>query len=103
MDVTQGTPGTQVGGILRDVTQFPIEFEATCHAPAIDPQNIYALQVTIKDKEGNLLYTNTQAYNVLTQDNPTYHVEVMVEPAGQSGGIISIARQVHEVWKLGAL
>jgi len=90
MDVTQGTPGTQVGGVLRDVTQFPMEFEATYHAPAIDPQNIYALQVTIKDKEGNLLYTNAQAYSVLTQDNPTYHVEVMVEPVGQSGGIISI-------------
>jgi len=82
MDVTQGTPGTQVGGVLRDVTQFPMEFEATYHAPAIDPQNIYALQVTIKDKEGNSLYTNTQAYNVLTQDNPTYHIEVMVEPEG---------------------
>jgi uncharacterized lipoprotein YbaY len=79
MDVTQGTPGTQVGGVLREVTQFPIEFEAPYHAPDIDLQNTYALNVTVKDKEGNLLYTNTQAYNVLTQGNPTYHVKVMVE------------------------
>jgi len=84
MDVTQGTPGTQVGGVLRGgVIQFPIEFEATYHAPAIDSQNTYALKVTIKDKEGNLLFTNTQAYHVLTQDNPTYHVEVMVEQVGE--------------------
>ena len=72
--------GTQVGGLLIfDVTQFPIEFEATYHAPAIDPQNAYALEVTIKDKDGNPLFTNTQAYPVLTQGNPTYHVEVTVE------------------------
>ncbi|MFQ5812502.1 MAG: META domain-containing protein [Anaerolineae bacterium] len=79
MDVTQGTPGTQVGGVLRDVTQFPIEFEATYYPPAVQPDNTYVLEVTIKDKDGNPLFTNTQAYPVLTQGNPTYHVEVMVE------------------------
>jgi len=72
--------GTQVGGqLIFDVTQFPIEFEATYYAPAIDPQNTYVLEVTIKDKDGNPLFTNTQAYPVLTQGKPTYHVEVTVE------------------------
>ena len=83
MDVTQGTPGTQVGGVLRDVTQFPIEFEATYYPPAVQPDNTYVLEVTIKDKDGNPLFTNTQAYPVLTQGNPTYHVEVMVEQVGE--------------------
>jgi hypothetical protein len=70
MDVTQGTPGTQVGGVLRDVTQFPIEFEATCHAPAIDPQNTYALEVTIKDKEGNLQRARPTRYGNLSTLKP---------------------------------
>jgi uncharacterized lipoprotein YbaY len=39
----------------------------------------YALTVRITDEGGNLLYINTQAYQVLTRDNPTYNVEVMVE------------------------
>jgi heat shock protein HslJ len=74
--------GTQVGGVLRDVTQFPIEFEATYYPPAIQPDNTYILEVTIKDKDGDPLFTNTQAYLVLTQGYPTYHIEVMVEPVG---------------------
>jgi len=78
--------GTQVGGVLRDVTQFPIEFEATYYPPAIQSDSTYILEVTIKDGDGNALFTNTgersDAYPVLTQGHPTYHLEVVVEPAG---------------------
>jgi uncharacterized lipoprotein YbaY len=73
-------PATQVGGqIIADVKQFPIPFEASYDAGAIDPRYTYALNVRITDEQGNLLYINTQAYPVLTRDNPTYNVEVMVE------------------------
>jgi uncharacterized lipoprotein YbaY/heat shock protein HslJ len=73
-------PATQVGGqTIFDVTQFPIDFEATYDAQAIDPRNTYGLNVRITDAQGNLWYTNTQAYSVITRDNPTYHVEVMVD------------------------
>ncbi len=81
MDVSLAdAPATQVGGqIIFDVTQFPIQYEATYNAQAIDPRHTYALDVKITDEQGNLLYTNTQSYPVITQGNPTYNVEVMVE------------------------
>ena len=84
MDVSLAdAPATQVGGqIIFDVTQFPINFEATYDAQSIDPRNSYALDVTIRDAQDNLLYRNTQAYLVITRDNPTYNVEVMVESIG---------------------
>jgi heat shock protein HslJ len=74
--------GTQVGvQLIFDVTQFPIEFEAN-YNPAIPPDGTYALEVTIKDGEGNPVFRNPQPFPVLTQGHPTYHVEVMVEPVG---------------------
>lgn len=81
MDVSLAdAPATQVGGqMIFDVTQFPIPFEATYNAQAIDPRHTYALNVRITDAQGNLLYINTQSYPVITQGNPTYNVEVMVE------------------------
>ncbi|MCB0196225.1 MAG: YbaY family lipoprotein [Anaerolineae bacterium] len=72
---------TQIGGeMIMDATQFPINFEASYDAQAIDERYTYAVQVRISDSEGKLLFINTQAYNVLTRGNPTYDVEVMVEP-----------------------
>jgi uncharacterized lipoprotein YbaY len=81
MDVSLAdAQATQVGGqTIFDVTQFPIDFEATYNAQAIDPRHTYALTVRITDAQGNLLYINTQSYPVITQGNPTYHVEVMVD------------------------
>jgi heat shock protein HslJ len=73
--------GTQVGGLLRDVTQFPIEFEAN-YNPAILPDGTYVLEVTIKDEQGDVVFKNPQPHPVLTHGHPTYHVEVMVEPVG---------------------
>lgn len=72
---------TQVGGqTIFDAIQFPINFEATYNAETIEERNTYAIQVRISDSKGKLLFINTLAYNVLTQGNPTYDVEVMVEP-----------------------
>jgi uncharacterized lipoprotein YbaY len=73
-------PATQVGGLtISDVKQFPIPFEATYNVQAIDPRHTYALNVRITDEQGNLLYINTSTSPVLTQGNPTYNVEVVVE------------------------
>jgi uncharacterized lipoprotein YbaY len=74
-------PATQVGGqLIFDARRFPIDFEATFNPQAIQPNHTYGLGVTIRDSQGKLLFTNTTAYNVLTQGNPTYNVEVVVEP-----------------------
>jgi len=74
-------PATQVGGqLIFDVRGFPIDFEATYNPQAIQPNHTYGLQVTIQDSQGKLLFTNTTAYNVMSQGNPTYNVEVLVEP-----------------------
>ena len=71
---------TQVGGqTISDVNQFPIAFEATYNGQAIDPRHTYAVNVRITDEQGNLLYINTSTLPVLTQGNPTYNLEVMVE------------------------
>jgi uncharacterized lipoprotein YbaY/heat shock protein HslJ len=70
----------QVGGqTIADVKRFPIAFEAPYDSQAIDPRYTYAVKVTIRDRQGNLLYINPQADLVLTRDNPTYDVRVSVE------------------------
>lgn len=72
---------TQIGGqIILDATQFPINFEASYNAQAIDARNTYAIGVRISDSQGKLLFINTLAYTVITQGNPTYDIEVVVDP-----------------------
>jgi len=78
-DVTQGEPGTQIGGALRDASPFPIAFEAPYNPQAIQASGTYVLEVTIKDGQGNPAFKSPQPYPVLTQGHPTYHVEVTVE------------------------
>ena len=60
--------------------QVPLPFEVTYNAAEIDPSHTYSLSVRITDGQGNLLFINTQAYNVLTQGNPIFGIEVVVEP-----------------------
>jgi putative lipoprotein len=60
--------------------QVPLPFEVTYNPADIIPNHTYSLSVRITDGDGNLLFINTQAYNVLTQDNPTFGVEVVVDP-----------------------
>lgn len=84
---------TQMGGEHKDVTGFPIDFEANYNVAAVDPNRAYSLDISIKDSQGNVLFVNKQSYNVLTQGNPTYDLEVMVEAAGSQSG----ASQIHNV------
>jgi heat shock protein HslJ len=60
--------------------QVPLPFEVTYNPADIIPNHTYSLSVRITDGDGNLLFINTQAYNVLTQGNPIFGVEVVVDP-----------------------
>jgi heat shock protein HslJ len=94
-------PATQIGGqTIFDARQFPINFEAPYNAEEIDPRFTYGLTVRISDSQGKLLFINTLAYNVLTQGNPTYDVEVVVDPVGsppQADSILDIVWQWKEL------
>jgi uncharacterized lipoprotein YbaY len=79
MDVTEGAPGTQIGGVLKAISTLPFDFEANYNPRDIVSGNTYALDVTIQDKQGNNLYQNSLTYLVLTQGNPTYNVVAVVE------------------------
>lgn len=79
MDITNGAPGIDIGGAVRDVSVFPINFETPFKPQAVDPQHSYELTATIKDAQGNALYQNSQPYPVLTKDYPIYNLVVVVE------------------------
>jgi uncharacterized lipoprotein YbaY len=79
MDITDGSPGTEIGGSARNVSVFPINFETPFKPQAVDPQHSYELTVTVKDAQGNALYQNNQLYPVLTQGFPVYNLVVVVE------------------------
>ncbi|MEA1978303.1 MAG: Gmad2 immunoglobulin-like domain-containing protein [Chloroflexota bacterium] len=75
-------PATVIGETI--VTEFefdgiPIPFAVSYDPEAIDTRNTYALSVRITDGAGNLLFTNTTSYQVITQGNPS-EVEVIVDP-----------------------
>ena len=63
---------------INNPSVFPIPFQVTYNPEVIDQRYSYAIGVRITDESGALLYTNTSAYNVITQGNPSV-VEVTVE------------------------
>ncbi len=73
-------PATVIGEtIVTEFDEIPIPFAVSYDPEVIDTRYTYALHVQIKDGAGNLLFTNTTSYSVITQGNPS-EVEVMVEP-----------------------
>ena len=73
-------PATVIGEtIITEFDEMPIPFAVSYDPEVIDTRNTYALQVQITDGAGNLLFTNTTSYPVITQGNPS-EVEVAVEP-----------------------
>jgi putative lipoprotein len=75
-------PATVMGEFVLAMSgrQVPLPFEVTYNAADIIPNHTYSLSVRITDGQGNLLFVNTQAYNVLTNGNPIFGIEVMVDP-----------------------
>ena len=60
--------------------QVPISFEIEYDASSIDDRATYAVRATITDR-GQMLFTNTTAYDVITRGNPT-HVDVVLQRVG---------------------
>jgi uncharacterized lipoprotein YbaY len=67
---------------IRDAGQVPIPFAVPYDPALIDPRNRYTLRARIESADGRLLWTNTQAYPVITGGNPTSDVEVVVMRVG---------------------
>ncbi len=66
-------PATTIGQtIMKAPAGPPIPFAVTYNLKDIDPTHTYAVRAQIKDGAGNLLFTSTQAYHVITQGNPSY-------------------------------
>jgi uncharacterized lipoprotein YbaY len=66
--------------VIPGPAAFPFPFTVIYDAQAINPMFTYAIGVRITDSAGALIFINTSAYPVITQDNPS-SVEVFVEPA----------------------
>lgn len=62
--------------------QVPIPFAVTYDAAQVTPNGRYTLRVRIESADGQLLWTNTQAYPVITGGNPTSDIEVIVQSVG---------------------
>ena len=60
--------------------QVPVSFEIEYDPSAIDERATYAVRATINDR-GQMLFTNTTAYDVITRGNPT-HVDMVLERVG---------------------
>ena len=76
-----GAPATVIGEykLTTGGKQVPIPFEVEFDPTAIQDNHTYSLSVRIEDGNGNLLFTNTQSYPVITRDNPIFDVEVTLE------------------------
>lgn len=81
LDVSASGAEKTVGGLLRDAgDRFPINFEAPYDLGSVNEDGSYVLRVAITDADGNPLFTGEQDYPVITQDHPTYGVQVRVVP-----------------------
>ena len=77
MDVSAITIEEQV---IRNPGQVPIEFEIEYDPDEIDERFTYAIQVRITE-DGNLLFINDTAYDVITRNNP-HHVDMVLVRVG---------------------
>ena len=78
MDVAAVTIEEQV---IRNPGQVPIEFEIEYDPDEIDERFTYAIQVRITE-DGNLLFINDTAYDVITRNNPDHVDMVLVRVGG---------------------
>jgi uncharacterized lipoprotein YbaY len=62
--------------------QVPFAFSIPYDPTAIDPRGRYTVRARIENAAGDLLWTSTQAYPVITMGNPTSDIEVIVQPVG---------------------
>lgn len=74
-------PATLIGEQVITITdqQVPIPFSIAYDPAQIEPGRTYSLRATITTPEGDLQFTTTQVYPVITQDNPTSGIELIVD------------------------
>jgi len=65
--------------VITDFTVIPIPFSVAFDPTEIDTRFTYSISARITDEAGNLIFINTTAYNVITNNHPSV-VEVIVEP-----------------------
>lgn len=81
MDAPAVVLGEQV---ISPTGQVPIPFEIAYDPAQIDDRMSYAVQARI-EVGGELMFISTQAYPVITRDNPTKDLEILVERVGGGG------------------
>ncbi len=64
--------------IRTDRRQVPIPFRLTYAPSDVDSRMRYAVRATIRDAQGQMVWTTDTAYPVLTQNAPTDDVEIVV-------------------------
>ena len=57
--------------IIQGATQFPIPFAVTYDPEIIVENHTYGVSVRVEDSAGNLIFSSTTAYNVITSGNPS--------------------------------
>jgi putative lipoprotein len=65
--------------VIENPGQVPISFEVEYDERDIDERHTYSVYARIEDGQGDLLFTTTQSYPVITHGNPTENVEVLVQ------------------------
>ena len=71
-------PAIVVGeATIENPGQVPVSFQILYDPNAIDERFTYAVRATITDR-GRMLFTTTQAYNVITRGNPT-HLDMVLQ------------------------
>jgi uncharacterized lipoprotein YbaY len=68
--------------IIANPGQVPIPYEVFYDPADVDPRAVYGVRARIEDGSGSLLFINTQQVAVITHDNPTDDVEVLVQFVG---------------------
>jgi putative lipoprotein len=81
MDTTKsGSPGKKIAEevIKSEGDEIPMPFVVIYDPGRINEEHSYSITVKIQDDLGNLLYTNNDSIPVITQGNPTQHIDVPV-------------------------
>ena len=75
-------PATVVGELViqTEGKQVPFDYEVPYDAEAIQENHTYTMSVRITDGASKLLFINDTAIPVITRDNPTQDVEIIVVP-----------------------
>ena len=77
----QDAPSVTVAKVtITSPGQVPVSFEIEYDPSSINDRATYAVRATINDR-GQMLFTNTTAYDVITRGNPT-HVDMVLERVG---------------------